>query len=117
MGRDSRNPFPQERICVSSGSFAWGDLLIAYCHLLETVVSCTRDSDATAIKLSVAPPPNTTSSELDIPAAYGPTPFQTTPVSYYFLAFDPHGISHERRGLEERELFERRYQTEPSSYG
>ena len=107
----------QERIRVSSDSFAWGDLLIAYCHLLETPVICTRDSDATAIKLSVAPPPNTTSSELDIPAAYSPTPFQTTPISYYFLAFDPHGISHERRGLEVRELFERRYQTEPSSYG
>jgi len=87
------------------------------CHLLETAVICTRDSDAMAIKLSIAPPPNTTLSGLDIPAAYGPTPFQTTPISYYFLAFDPHGISHERRRLEERELFVRRYQTEPSSYG
>ena len=76
----------QERICVSSDNFAWGDLLIAYCHLLETAVICTRDSDATAIKLSVAPPLNKTSSELDIPAAYGPTPFQTTQISYYFLA-------------------------------
>ena len=69
-----------------------------------------------AIKLSIALPLNTTLSGLDIPAAYGPTPFQTTPISYYFLAFYPHGISHERRGLEERELFERRYQTEHSTY-
>jgi len=106
-----------ERIRVSSDNFAWGDLLIAYCHLLETAVICTRDSDATAINLSIAPPPITTSSGLDIPAACGPTPFQTTPVSYYFLAFDPHGISHERREIEERELFERRYHTEPSTYG
>jgi len=87
------------------------------CHLLETAVICTRDSDATVINLFIAPPPNTTSSGLDIPGTYGPTPFQTTPVSYYFFAFDPHGISHERTRLEERELFERRYQTEPSSYG
>ena len=85
--------------------------------MLETAVISTRDSDVTAIDISIAPPPNTTSSGLDIPGAYGPTPFQTTPVSYYFLAFDPHGISHERRGLDERELFERRYQTEPSIYG
>ena len=94
-----------------------GAILIAYCNLLETAVSCTRDSDATAIILSIAHPPNTTSSELDIPAAYGPTPFQTTPISCYFLAFDPHGISHERRGQEERELFGRRHQTEHSTYG
>jgi len=95
----------------------WGDLLITFFHLLETAVICTRDSDATAIDLSITPPPNTMSSELDIPAAYGPTPFRTTPVSYYFLAFDPHGISHERRKLEEQKLFERQYQTDPSSYG
>ena len=73
-------------------------LLITFCHLLETAVFCTRDSDATVTKLSIAPPPNTTLSELDIPAAYGPTPFQTTPVSYYFLAFDPHGISQRTEG-------------------
>jgi len=48
----------------------------------ETTVLCTRDSAATAVKLSIAPTHNTTSPVLDIPVAYGPAPFQTTPISY-----------------------------------
>ena len=69
-----------ESVFVSSGQLCVGRFTDNICHLLETTVICTRDSDVTAIDLSIAPPPNTTSSGLDIPAAYGPTPFQTTPV-------------------------------------
>jgi len=107
----------KESVCVSSGSFAWVDLLITYCHLLETAVFCTRDSDATAVKLSIAPPTQHDVVWTGYTRALRPYPLSDHPSFFYFLAFYPHGISHERKGLEERELFERRYQTDASSCG
>ena len=91
---------------------------VRFCHLLETAVICTRDSGATAVKFFI-PPTRPTRRRLDwaYPRLTALPPFQTTSLSYYFLVYDPHGISHEQGGLESRELFERRYQTESSSYG
>ena len=54
-------------------SLAWGDLLITFVICWRPPLSAPETLMQRSSNYPSPPPPNTTSSELDIPAAFGPT--------------------------------------------